>query len=420
MNIKYLRQQKADAVAKAKAILGAAEKETRSLTETERTEYDATLKTVEALNGDIERAEKLMEAERTAPAATHVSVEDNRVKKPWASLGEQLIAVKEHARTSGRNTDPRLLAALGSNEAVDAEGGFLINAEFAPGLWKRTYDNGLVASRCTDMDMKSNRLIMNAVDEDSRVNGSRWGGIQAYWQYEASTYTATKPKFRPMQLTANKLIGLCYATDELLEDQTALQSYINEAFPDEFAFKIDDAVINGPGAGAPLGVLNSGAVIVQAKDSGQAANTISTTNVLNMWNRLWTRSRATSVWFVGSNVEPQLYPLTLGSGTAVRLLYFPPDGNSPYGTLLGRPVIPIEQASALSSQGDLMLFDMKSYLLPKKGGMQADSSIHVAFLTGEQAFRFTLRLDGQPFWKSALTPYKGSTTVSPFVVLQAR
>jgi len=59
-------------------------------------------------------------------------------------------------------------------------------------------------------------------------------------------------------------------------------------------------------------------------------------------------------------------------------------------------------------------------LLPKKGGMQADSSIHVAFLTGEQAFRFTLRLDGQPFWKSPLTPYKGTTTVSPFVVLQNR
>lgn len=419
MNIKHLRQQKADALAKAKAILGAAEKESRSLTDAERVEYDATMKNIEALNGDIERAEKLMEAERTAPAA-HVSVEDNRVKKPWASLGEQLIAVKEHARTSGRNADPRLLAALGSNEAVDAEGGFLVEPEFAPGLWKRTYDTGMVASRCTDMDMKSNRLIMNAVDEDSRVNGSRWGGIQAYWQYEASTYTATKPKFRPMQLTANKLIGLCYATDELLEDQTALESYIGEAFPDEFAFKIDDAIINGPGAGAPLGVLNSGSVIVQSKDSGQAANTISTTNVLNMWNRLWTRSRATSVWFVGSNVEPQLYPLTLGSGTAVRLLYFPPDGNSPYGTLLGRPVIPIEQAAALSSQGDLMLFDMKSYLLPKKRGMQTDSSIHVAFLTGEQAFRFTLRLDGQPFWKSPLTPYKGSTTVSPFVVLQNR
>jgi HK97 family phage major capsid protein len=261
---------------------------------------------------------------------------------------------------------------------------------------------------------------MNAVDEDSRVNGSRWGGIQAFWQYEASQYTATKPKFRQMQLSANKLIGLCYATDEMLEDQTALQSYISNAFPDEFAFKIDDAVINGPGAGAPLGVLNSGAMIVQAKDTSQAANTVSTTNVLNMWNRLWVRSRSTSVWFVGSNVEPQLYPLTLGSGTAVKLLYFPPDGNSPYGSLLGRPVIPIEQASQLSTQGDIMLFDMKSYLLGKKGGMKADSSIHVAFLTGEQAFRFTLRLDGQPFWKSPLTPYKGTTTVSPFVTLQAR
>jgi HK97 family phage major capsid protein len=420
MNIKHLRQRKADALAKAKAIFAVADG--RDMTEAERTEYDAVMASVETLNGDILRVEKLMDEERTAstvPAAS-VSVHNNAADRPWASFGEQLMAVRDAARFNGRNTDVRLQAALGSNEAVDAEGGFLVNPSFAPGLWQRTYDTGMVTNLCTSMEMSSNRIIMNAVDEDSRVNGSRWGGIQAFWQYEASQYTATKPKFRQMQLTANKLIGLCYATDEILEDQTALQSYISQAFPDEFAFKIDDAVINGPGAGAPLGVLNSGAVIVQAKDSAQAANTVSTNNILNMWNRLNVRSRGSSVWFVGSNVEPQLYNLTVGTGTAVKLIYFPPDGNSPYGSLLGRPVMPIEQASPLSSQGDIMLFDMKSYLLGKKGGMKADSSIHVAFLTGEQAFRFTLRLDGQPFWKSPLTPYKGTTTVSPFVTLQAR
>jgi hypothetical protein len=46
--------------------------------------------------------------------------------------------------------------------------------------------------------------------------------------------------------------------------------------------------------------------------------------------------------------------------------------------------------------------------------------IHVAFLTGEQAFRFMLRLDGQPTWKKPLTPYQGSALKSPFVTLAAR
>ncbi len=49
-----------------------------------------------------------------------------------------------------------------------------------------------------------------------------------------------------------------------------------------------------------------------------------------------------------------------------------------------------------------------------------DTSIHVAFLTGEQAFRWQLRHDGQPFWKKPLTPKNGSSTLSPFVALATR
>ena len=422
MNIKLLRQQKADALAKAKAIYAAAEKDSRNLTDSERAEYDATMSSVDVMNADIARAERLLDQERTAPAA-RVEVTSNEATKPWETFGQQLMAVRDAAVTHGRNTDPRLFAALGTNESVDAEGGFLVQPDFATGILQRTYDTGLLSSRTFDMPMNSNRLIMNGVDEDSRADGSRWGGIQAYWESEASTYTASKPKFRQMQLTANKLLGLCYVTEELLDDATALQSYISSAFPDEFAFKIDDAIMNGPGSGTPLGLMTSNTPVVVAKDSGQAAKTISTTNVLNMWARLYGRSRRTAAWFINQDVEPQLYPLTLGSGTAVSLLYTAPGtgaNNTDYGLLMGRPVIPIEQAASLGTQGDIVAADLTQYLLARKAGIRADSSIHVAFLTGEQAFRFMLRLDGQPMWKKPLTPKNGTNTLSPFVTLAAR
>ena len=73
-------------------------------------------------------------------------------------------------------------------------------------------------------------------------------------------------------------------------------------------------------------------------------------------------------------------------------------------------VIPIEQAATLGTQGDIMLADMTQYLLAQRADVRADTSIHVAFLTGEQAFRFMLRLDGQPTWKKPLTPYQGALT----------
>jgi hypothetical protein len=52
--------------------------------------------------------------------------------------------------------------------------------------------------------------------------------------------------------------------------------------------------------------------------------------------------------------------------------------------------------------------------------MQRAVSVHVRFLYDEQVFKFTYRVDGQPIWSSALTPFKGSNTLSPFVALQTR
>ena len=53
------------------------------------------------------------------------------------------------------------------------------------------------------------------------------------------------------------------------------------------------------------------------------------------------------------------------------------------------------------------------------GGLKVDSSMHIRFDYDETAFRFVMRYDGQPSWKSALTPKRGSNTLSPFVVLNS-
>ena len=346
---------------------------------------------------------------------------------PFASFAEQLRAVFSSECSRGVNVDPRLVeiqAALGGNESVPAEGGFLVIPEFAQGLIRRTYDVALISSKCFKLPMTSSRLIMHAVDEDSRKDGSRWGGIQAFWLAESATYSPTKPKFREMQFVANKLIALSYATEEQLADGPAWEAYVNEAVPQELAFAIDTAVFSGPGAGAPLGINNSGALVVVPKVSGQTAATIVTTNILQMWSQMWARSRANAVWFVNQDIEPQLIPLTLGAPSLGQVLIYSTPGINgnpgPYGKMFGRDVIPVEQASTLGTQGDIMLADMSQYLLAQRADVRADTSIHVAYLTGEQAFRFMLRLDGQPTWKKPLTPYQGSALKSPFITLATR
>jgi HK97 family phage major capsid protein len=90
--------------------------------------------------------------------------------------------------------------------------------------------------------------------------------------------------------------------------------------------------------------------------------------------------------------------------------------------LFGKPVIPIEHASAIGDVGDIMLADMSQYLLIEKGGIQAANSIHIKFDYDEVAFRVTYRVNGQPLLASPLTPYKATSgrTLSPFVTLAAR
>lgn len=451
-NINALRQAKIDVLAKANAILAAVPKGQRPNDEQKAklTEFKNELVQLEET---IQLTESFLQSETTpgTPLAAHqepkmignrkiyAKLSDqlfaNGLKptqksdsmKPYSSLAEQLHDIYMHDKTQGRVADPRLLeiqAALGGNESVPAEGGFLVIPEYAQGLIKRTYDVALISSKCFKMPMTSSRLIMHAVDEDSRKDGSRWGGILAYWLAEAGTYQPTKPKFREMQFVSNKLIGLSYATEEQLADGPAWESYVNEAVPQELAFQIDTAVYSGPGAGAPLGITNSGAVVVVAKESAQSAATIVTNNILKMWSQMWARSRANAVWFINQDIEPQLIPLTLGAPSLAQiLLYTAPgiNGNpGPYGKLFGRDVIPVEQASTLGTQGDIMLADMTQYILAQRSDVRADTSIHVAFLTGEQAFRFMLRLDGQPTWKKPLTPYQGSALKSPFVTLATR
>jgi HK97 family phage major capsid protein len=102
-----------------------------------------------------------------------------------------------------------------------------------------------------------------------------------------------------------------------------------------------------------------------------------------------------------------------------------PPGNltqAPSGLLLGKPVIEIEQGNELGKSGDIVLANLNEYVtITKSGeGLRAESSMHVRFLYDEMTFRWIYRINGQPTWKTALTPFKGASTLSPFIGLADR
>jgi HK97 family phage major capsid protein len=428
MNIKKVMEMEAkreDCRLKAMAILQKTEDESRFLSESEKEDIDKLEAEIRNWDESISRSKKMLAYEpenRQEDKEDEPEVKSNTTDtaKRFASLGEQMMAVYRSAAPGGK-VDPRLSnrAASGANETTPSDGGFLVQQDFVSTLLKRTYETGILASKVKKIPISagSNGLKINSVDEESRADGSRWGGIQTYWEGEADEITGSKPKFRQMELSLKKLTGLCYATDELLQDAAALESVIREAFAEEFGFKIDDAILTGTGVGEPLGILNCGALVSVAKEANQT-DKITVENLIKMWNRMWARSRANCVWYINQELEPYLYTLKIGD----KPVYIPAGGLSekPYGTLFGRPVVPLEQCSAAGEVGDIILADVSQYLLIDKGGLQSASSIHVRFLYDENVFRFIYRVDGQPMWNKPLVPYKGSASVSPFVALAKR
>jgi HK97 family phage major capsid protein len=354
------------------------------------------------------------------------NVKDLAAERPFKSMGEFFSSVVEAAKTPD-DIDKRLRALKapsGLNEAVSSEGGFLVRPEYANVLLEKLYNTGEITRRVYHMPVgaNSNGVSIPAVAESSRANGSRFGGVQAYWAGEAAQFTGSKPSFEMIDLKLKKLTALCYASDELLADAVALESFITRKFPEEMAFKTEDAIFEGSGAGMPLGITNAPALVTVTKEVGQAAATIVKANIDKMYARMWGRSLQNAVWYVNQDAMPQLLSLNqaVGAGGSVVFLAAGSMANQPYNTLYGRPIVPVEYCSTLGTVGDIIFADLGEYVMQDKGAAQMASSIHVRFDYDETAFRFVYRVDGQPMWRTALTPFKGTNTLSPFVALATR
>src|SRR5207248_5113274 len=113
-----------------------------------------------------------------------------------------------------------------------------------------------------------------------------------------------------------------------MQDEKMMEQVTARYAAEELNFQVQNTVINGTGAGQPLGLLNSACTISVAAETGQPAASLQTENIVKMWGRLHSSSRKNAIWFVNQDVLQSLYTLTLGIGTAGIATYMPPGGLS--------------------------------------------------------------------------------------------
>lgn len=364
------------------------------------------------------------------PART-VVVDRPRVAKDgmagFRNFGDFAQSVKNANPKFGGETDKRLLihnasASTYGNETVGSEGGFLVPPDMRAEISSKVFGEDSLVSR-TDRQRTSSNTITLPTDMTTPWQTS--GGVLGYWTNEAAAITQSKPAFENVTLKAQKLAVLVPVTEELVEDSPALDGYLRRKAPEKMDFMISNSLIRGTGAGQPLGIVNSPAIVTVAKENAQTADTINATNVLKMFSRMPITSRNSAIWLIHPDAEVQLPLMTIGNMP----VYVPPGGlsGSQYGTLLGRPVIPHQVCETVGDLGDIFFVDFQQYLsLTKTGGgrdangYKADVSMHLWFDQDLVAYKFTLRIGGQPWWSTYTTPRDGTSYMSPYIQLEAR
>jgi HK97 family phage major capsid protein len=462
MDINALQERLQELLTDNEALTAKAEAEKRDFTVEEGEQFDRNLEAFEHTKANIERLQSLGEQQqvltagsgrktqpdqltqqsdddappqRLAPKGGSVRVLPNPTLAKnggFHSLGEMAFHVRRSALNGG-SVDPRLerLAAATTygNETSGTDGGFAVPPDFRNTIMETVMGGDTLVGRCDQIRTSSNNFSCPA-DETTPWQTS--GGIQAYWDGEASTMTQTKPSLQDRTVKLNRITALVAMTDELLEDAPALDSYLRRKAPQKIAHKVDDAILHGTGNGMPLGIAASPSIVSVTKESSQIADSLIANNIIKMYNRMYAPSRSTAVWLINPELEPWMMKLSLAGldndGNTVSgwgsQLYFPPGGlsGSPYGVLLGRPVIPHQACKTAGDVGDIFFADFSQYMLLLKAGAnpRVDTSMHLWFDQNATAFRFVLRVGGMPWWSTTMAAANGSATYSPFVTLGAR
>ncbi|MFQ5625595.1 MAG: phage major capsid protein [Methyloligellaceae bacterium] len=331
---------------------------------------------------DLDRFEAPPHPQPSASVTGGRPVWEDDPKKGFKTPREFLLAVYENSRRPGAAVEDqrmKFLAAAGSDEHGefdDSYGGFLVPAGFSPDLLKVQAETDFIAPLTRKIPMSVPTVNIPARGDKTHTT-SVTGGLVVSRKAETAAAAAKRMQFELVTLQAHTLFGFSYATEEILTDSPqSFAAVLADSFGEEFSATLLDERINGTGVGGMKGVLKSGALISVTRNT---SSDIKAADVYQIRSQVWG--------------------------------YANPD------MLLGRPLIFTEFAASLGTVGDLICVNWREYLEGTLQPLQSAESIHVRFMNHERAFKFWLRNAGLPWWRSALTPKKSSTTMSPYVTI---
>lgn len=341
----------------------------------------------------------------------------------FKSWGEFLCMAHKAGRGGGYDSRLRVFTEQGENKAlsegVGASGGFLVPDQFLTELRSAQGEANTWRSRATIIPMTRPTVKLPVVDQTASTAGiPHWyGGMKVYWLEEAAQKTETTPSFRQVLLTAFGMAAITYASDELLADSAiSLQAFLQgpQGFVGAVNWMEEYAFLRGTGAGQPLGVLNAGCTISQARTATSPA--IQYVDLAAMYAHFMPGAKG--VWYINTAARETL--LTMNGPSANPSYLWGSAISGEPNTLLGMPVVWTEKLPAVGSAGDVLLADPSYYLVGDRQATTVDSTIYNRFEYDQTTWRVVHRVGGMPWLSAPIYLADGSHTVSPFVILGAK
>ena len=383
---------------------------------------DAAIK--EATDKAIDEHEKARKAAEKSPSTftsnAGVKTSDSGspdFAKAWRS-GKLLQAIwaKEHGRS---DIDTSILKAMG--ESAGSTGGFMLYDQFLPEVQKLIIEDQIVRKYARTIPMAMETILVPRIVDTSHASTIH-GGVNGTFTAEAGDISSTggDPTFGQVRLIAKKFDNLIKVSNELLMDSPiSVVPLVETLMREGLGFFEDAAFFNGTGAGAPLGVLKSPALVSATRTT---AGHIVYDDAVNIWSRMFPSSQKRAVWVISPAAFADLAKFAVvvgvgGSAVWVSNVAGSTAAEAPPMMLFGRPVLTSEKVPTLGTAGDIGLYDFSYYLVGDRMQLTLTTSDQRYFETDQTAFKAVERLDGQPWISGALTPYNGGATLSAFVTL---
>jgi HK97 family phage major capsid protein len=340
---------------------------------------------------------------------------------PKKNFGDWLTKVARHDSAAlekeyGSTFNPWQKAAMA--EGQGAAGGYIVPPQFYDQLLAIAAEESTFRQRAFVQPMASATLqfpFLDITTVQAAGTSPFFGGVKANWTAEAQTRTETEPQFKMMELKAHELSGYSVSSNVLLQDAAfGLERFLMTLFGKAVGWYEEYAFLQGNGVGKPLGVISANCAIAQTRNT---ANHFYFADVAAMLASLLPASYGRACWYISPTVVQDLLQMKDGANRAIFLSIDQGVTKPPVWKLLNMPVTITEKVPALGTKGDVCLIDPSLYIIGDRMSLEVAASEHVNFLANQMTWRFVQRVDGQPWMDKKVTLQDGTTTVSPFVIL---